>query len=269
MELASLQKLLYRLITAPGGVDEGLAHERSTVDLRNLVRGDDRLSAHDRLGIYANAYFYRLLEVCREDFPATAAILGAADFHNLITGYLIEHPPTEPSIHYAGHDLADFLKGHPLCAARPFLPDLARLERTLVEVFHAADAIALDAASLARVESARWPTLRMALHPAARLVDLAWHVEQVMRAVEAGSVAPPPPRAAIKLLVWRHADRVHYRELEPGEAGALTLAGSGSIFGEICTAVAQETGAPDAAPLITRFLRRWVSDGLLLGPGSL
>jgi hypothetical protein len=268
MELASLQKLLYRLITAPGGVDEGLAHERSAADLASLVRGDDRLSAHDRLGIYANAYFYRLLEVCREDFPATAAILGDADFHNLITGYLVEHPPTEPSIHYAGRDLADFLKGHPLSAVRPFLPDLARLERTLVEVFHAADAIALDAASLASVEPSRWPTLRIALHPAARIVDLAWHVERAVRAVEADSVPQPPPPAALKLLVWRHADRVHYRELEQGEAGALTRAGSGATFGEICTAVAQETGAPDPAPLITRFLRRWVSDGLLLDPGS-
>ena len=48
-------------------------------------------------------YFYRILDVLKEDFPATLAVLGADNFHNLVTGYLIEYPPQHFSISYAGN----------------------------------------------------------------------------------------------------------------------------------------------------------------------
>ena len=76
--------------------------------------GDDRLSAEARVDIYANMYFYRILDALKEDFPATLAVLGDDNFHNLITGYLIEYPPTEPSISYCGNHLADYLRDHPM-----------------------------------------------------------------------------------------------------------------------------------------------------------
>jgi hypothetical protein len=69
-ELAELQSLLYRLVTAPAGVEEALSHERSLQDfeLETVIAGNKRLSARDRVGIYANAYFYRLLDIFKEDF---------------------------------------------------------------------------------------------------------------------------------------------------------------------------------------------------------
>ena len=95
--------------------------------------------------IYANAYFYRILDCLKEDFPATLATLGADNFHNLVTGYLIEYPPTEPSIAYAGRYMSEFLRHHPLSERWPFIAELARLERTVTEVFHAAEAEPLSA----------------------------------------------------------------------------------------------------------------------------
>jgi len=79
LPLKQLQSILYRLITAASGVAEGLAAEKRLVaeggmpagGLDALVLGDDRLSAEDRVDIYANMYFYRLLDVLKEDFPAT------------------------------------------------------------------------------------------------------------------------------------------------------------------------------------------------------
>ena len=85
-------------------------------------------------------YFYRILDALKEDFPATLAVLGADNFHNLVTGYLLEYPPTEPSISYCGRHLADYLRDHPLRDGAPFVADLARLERAVVEVFQGPDA---------------------------------------------------------------------------------------------------------------------------------
>ncbi len=96
------------------------------------------LSAEERVDIYANMYFYRLLEVLQEDFPATLAMIGAERFHNLITGYLIEYPPAHFSISYAGKSSRGFHSATiRLREEFPFLADLAQMERALIEVFHA------------------------------------------------------------------------------------------------------------------------------------
>src|ERR1700730_3510359 len=64
IDLKQLQSLLYRLITAPSGVAEGLAAERElgAGGLDAIVLGDDRLSSEARVDIYANMYFYRILD---------------------------------------------------------------------------------------------------------------------------------------------------------------------------------------------------------------
>jgi hypothetical protein len=140
------ERLLYRLITAPSGVAEGLAAEKVLAPngLSQVITGDERLSAEERVEIYGNMYFYRILDVLKEDFPATLAMLGDARFHNLVTGYLIEYPPEHFSIAYAGKHLADFIESHPMREEFPYLADLARMERALIDVFHAADRTPLD-----------------------------------------------------------------------------------------------------------------------------
>src|SRR5579863_5534234 len=124
--LKNLQSLLYRLITAVSGVAEGLASERDlgAGGIGAVVLGDDRLSAEARVDIYANMYFYRILDALKEDFPATLAVLGDDKFHNLVTGYILEYPPTEPSISYCGRFLADYLRDHPMRERAPFIADL-------------------------------------------------------------------------------------------------------------------------------------------------
>src|SRR5580700_1401821 len=108
--LRRLQEILYRLIVAPRGVEEGLAHEPALPPggLEDLVAGDDRMTRVERVEVYANGYFYRLLEVLKEDFPATLAVAGADNFHNLVTGYLVDYPPTQASVYYLGLDFADY-----------------------------------------------------------------------------------------------------------------------------------------------------------------
>ena len=276
-ELRDLQALLYRLITAPEGVAAGLAAERApgpkTVDdLEQLIESDDRLSAGERLEIYANAYFYRILDCLKEDFPATLATLGADNFHNLVTGYLIEHPPTEPSISHAGRHLSEFLRNHPCTEQWPFIAELARLERTLIEVFHAADAVPLSAGTMRSAAPEDWPGLAMRTHPALAILDCEWRVDELLRAVETGTAADGnplvPARLPVSVLVWRNGSRVCYRALENPERAALELARAGTKFSAICEAVAAAAGEGDGdggqVALINRLLARWLADGVLV-----
>jgi hypothetical protein len=272
LDLKNLQAVLYRLITAPAGVDDGLATEKTLPPggLDAIIVGDDRLSARERVEIYANAYFYRLLDAFKEDFPATLAVIGETDFHNLVTGYLIDHPPTEPEIQHAGRHLPDFIRTRPLSERWPFIADLAHLERAMIEVFHAPDAEPLDAAMMRMVAPEEWGAIRLRTHPSLRILDLGWRADMVRRVVESGEPWKEPERGAVVILVWRRGSQVHYRELERGESAALALAQSGATFAAMCDAIAAEAGDEDenGPALISRLLDRWLGDGVLVRGNS-
>jgi len=264
-DLKKLQGLLYRLITAPTGVAEGVASERElgAGGLDAIVLGDDRLSAQARVEIYANMYFYRLLDVLKEDFPATLTVLGEDNFHNLVTGYLLEYPPTEPSVFYCGRQLAAFLRDHPIGDGAPFLADLAALERAIVEVFQGPDAAALEPDSLRAIAPVHWPALKLRIHPSAQILALDWRVSELLRAIEERRPWKPAEPGAVKVLVWRRNARVFYRDLQRPEADALEAASRGATFAKICDLVATGAGHPDPVAAINRLLARWLSDGLL------
>jgi hypothetical protein len=268
IDLKQLQSLLYRLITAPSGVGEGLAAERDlgAGGLDAIVLGDDRLSSEARVDIYANMYFYRILDALKEDFPATLAVLGDEDFHNLVTGYLLEHPPTEPSITHSGSHLADYLRDHPMREDAPFIADLAKLERATVEVFLGPDAPALQPDALRAVAVENWPTMKLKLHPSAQILALDWQVSDLLQAVEDHSPWNPAKPGAIRVLVWRSNVRVFHRDLDPTEAIALEAASHSATFAEICDIVAATAGNQDPIATMNQMLSRWLSDNLLTRP---
>jgi len=264
--LKQLQSILYRLITAASGVAEGLAAERSMPagGLDALVLGDDRLSAEQRVDIYANMYFYRLLDVLKEDYPATVRALGDDNFHNLATGYLIEYPPTEPSVHYCGRHLADFLRGHAYRKDAPYIADLAALERALVEVFHGLDAVALKPDELRDIAPEKWSALKIQTHPAVQILELEYRVAELLRAVEEEREWKPADAGAVEVIVWRRDSRVLYRELEKVEHRALAAACDGVMFAKICELVAEDRDATKGpVEEVNRLLARWLADGIL------
>jgi hypothetical protein len=265
MNLRELQALLYQRITGPDGTNESIGEERGLAPgvLEALVLGDERLSAFKRVDIYANAYFYRLLECLGEDFPATLAVLGADNFPALVKEYLLEHPPTEPSILYAGLYLADFLNDHPFTERWPFIADLARLERAVLEVFHAADTPALALETLHAVPSEDWPALKLRTHPAVEIVHSEWRIADVLQTVEQGLEWTDPEHEEASVLVWRQNALVRYRSLEPVERDALVLISKGASLASVCEAVAASAEESNHVGLIGQLIARWLADGII------
>jgi hypothetical protein len=271
MSLNELQNLLYQRITNLDTTKKSIGGERGSAPsvLEALVHGDDRLSAAERIGIYADAYFYRLLECLGEDFPATLAVLGADNFAALVKGYLLEHPPTEPSILYAGLYLADFINDHPFAERWPFIADLARLERTVLDVFHAADAPALRLETLHAVPSEEWPALKLRTHPAVAIVHSQWRISDVLHTVEQGREWTDPEHEEASVLVWRQNALVNYRNLEPVERDALLIVSKGASFAAVCEAVAAGTKEPNRVALIGRLMGRWLADGIIMAADAM
>jgi Putative DNA-binding domain len=246
-------------------VSAGLAAERTLPagGLDAIVRGDERLGAAARVEIYANMYFFRLLEILREDFPATASVLGETHFHNLVTDYLVAHRPSERSVFWAGREFAAYLRVHPLSAQFPFAADLAAVERALVDVFCAIDAAVLEAAAMQAIAAERWPALRLRTIAALAIVDCEYNVCGILDAVGGSGVSSAPPCERASILVWRRNAQVFYRALDCVEAVAISRLARPTTFGKVCELIATRTMGGDAVGEINRMLSRWLSDGIL------
>ncbi len=271
--LGDAQRLIWRLVTAPEGVAQGLSDEGDPGgrSLASVLRSDARLGAPARLSVYANAYFYRLRDALRDDFGALHAVLGEKRFHNLVTSYLIAHPPTHPSLRYAGRHLARFLlhtSGGAVFRERcPFAGDLASLEWAILEAFDAPDAPVLEREALARIEPDRWGALRFALSPSLQILTLGSPVQAIRESYDRGGAEAAAGRMVApeitRLRVWRKRERVFYTPLSGREHTAIDHLGGGASFGDLCGAIAVETGEGAAPREALALLERWLADHLL------
>ena len=254
----------HQLIVAPTGVSEGLAqHGLSPDDLARMIVGDDRLSAVDRLDIYANMYFFRIRDVLAGDYPKLSARIGDAQFHNLVTDYLLACPPRNHSLREAGDRMAEFLATHAFGLEDPALVDLARLERARVEVFDGPDAETLSFDALRALPPETFGSLELRLIPSRLRLLLCHPVDDVWQAIEDGQEPPTIAPGETPILVWRQELVVYHRALSPDEATALTLIEEGASFGLLCERLIDGRTEEDAARLAFELLARWVSDGLI------
>jgi hypothetical protein len=270
MDLKQLQSFIYKSITSPETLPMGLSHDANSSfgGIELLVLGDERLSALGRVDIYVNAYFYRLLDCLIEEFPATLAVVGRENFEALARDYLSQYPPSEPSIIHLGRDLAAFLCDHRLARQWPFTAELARLERIILDVFHAADAPKLNVESLRRIPAQHWPDLELRAHRGVEIVRGEWRVADVLRAVESGHAWIEPGHRNTTVIVWRQHARVHYRDLEEVEARGLALLTKGATFAAICEEIAADPARHDQTRMIGQLLARWLADEIVLADTS-
>lgn len=258
---------MWELIRAPAGVADGLRSKGlSPAALSELVVGDAQLDAVGRLDIYADMYFWRLHDLLLEEFVALGTVLGAAAFRNLITDYLLACPSAQPSVRNVGQRLPAFLADHPLGLERPFLAELARLERTRRELFDGPDAQPLTLDHLQGLESAAFVALPLVLVPSHARFEVTYAVDELWRTVMAGEEFDDPAPAPRTLLVWRQEVEVYHRGLLPLERDALDHIGAGTTFGEICELVAARLPLAEAGPAAFGLLARWAADGIIARP---
>jgi hypothetical protein len=262
--LRETEELFWQLIRAPEGVAAGLRQiDMKPDELGRVVASDARLDAVQRLDIYANMYFWRLLDILRGDFSAVVAAVGDDAFHNLVTDYLLACPSAHPSVRNVGARLADFVATQPLGAERPWLAELARLERARIELFDGPDAEPLTLDELRARAPEEFVTLPLPLVPSQLFLDVEHAVDDVWRAAEDERPIEPPAAGARTLLVWRQDVTVYHRALEPLERAALLRARDGAPFGVVCDLVAESLSVDEAGPAAFQLLARWVGDGII------
>jgi hypothetical protein len=291
--LREVQRSIARWIRAPEGVAAALADaearegatQRGTERRRlaSLVRSDATLVASERLEIYANAYFHRILGVLRDDYPALAARLGDVGFHDLVTSYLLVEPSRHGSLRHVGARLSAFLRAHDAASGvrdrAPWAADLADLEWARVEVFDAPDAPVLERAAVSALAPEAFAGLALRRGPWTRLGEHAHPVDRLWRAALRDDARGPladgdedragaPSRESIApervhVLVWRRREAVLHRRVDADEASALAALAEGTRFDDLCERIAARVGEADAPARIAAWLEQWLADGIL------
>jgi hypothetical protein len=276
LSLADTQRRLRELLCAPAGVAaaRALASPDEAAACLALVRDARGASGVARLEIYANAYFARIRGVLADSFAASEASLGKALFSDLVTAYLLSHPPRHFSIRHVGDALPAFLAhepgGLPFRRRAPFVADLCALEGARLDAFDAADSPVLQRDALAAHPPERWDGLRVRFVASLRRLWLGWPVERLWAAHEHGEPAPAIAPLAHAACVWRRDERVLHRSLDELEDACLGVALAGGSFGALCERVAVERGDDEAPALAAGLLAGWLDAGLVAGvaPGD-
>ena len=273
--LDQLQRWMQSVITHPAGIEAGASSDSARAaigtdvnELDDVICRSQRLNSADRLRVYGNAYFARLLECLRAEFPAMVQALGEEAFDGLAFGYLLEHP----SQSYTLSRLAAELPSH-LAKTRPprdlddsqdspdfadFLIDLAMLERTYSEVFDGPgpeQASPLKPSDLEGLSVEQFADSRLVLHDCVRLLSLRFPVHEYTTAVRHGEASDFPAARPTFLVVTRRDYIVRRLEVAPIQFALLGALQRGSSVGEALLAI-RPYDDDDLSQLVTD-LRRW------------
>lgn len=183
-----------------------------------------------RFSVYRNNVAVSLTEALEQTFPVIRKLIGAQAFATVAGGYLRAHPPQSPVLSRYGAEFPDYLARCEPLAHLGYLPDTARLERALVDSYHAADAAPIDPAIFAQTPPDDLPRLRLRLAPATRLLRAPWPVHGIWR-FNTEENAPQPPHHAQDVLVTRPDFDPLPRLLPPGGADFLAATASDAPLG--------------------------------------
>lgn len=277
-----------RPLTRSEGTQRQWTDGRTTAEVaESILKPNDRLNSFERLQIYNQQYWWRLLGCFQEDFRGVRAVIGERKFDRLAVAYLEAHGSTSWSLRDLGQFLPAFLREHPELSAphTELAVQMAEVEWAKVLAFDTAALPLLDPQKIAGRDPAK---LRLKLQPYVQLMTLRYPIDQLIRkqresAVETGSAsnavsasattrrrAPRLLRAQasaepIHLAVHRVDFSVYYKRLTPEAFALLTALRSGATLADACeTAFAQSSiPADEAAVKLGEWFNVWTRLGWL------
>lgn len=280
--LGKLQRWVQEVITNPDGIPAGVESNsaRQQIDIgasqiEQVVERSTRLGSAERLAVYGNAYFARLIECLGEEFPATRYALGEETFDSFALGYITHSPSSSYSLGFLGERFAQYLiDTRPADVPKPgwpdFLIDLAKLERTYAEVFDGPGPENLDTLKpedLEAIPPEKVSEVRFVPVPSLRLMEAAFPVHEYVTAVRRDRSPEIPMPAETLLVITRREYVVRRGTVSPAEFQLLRAIIDGNTLGQAIelAAEAMPAGSDDEfAANLSEWFQHWASAGWFL-----
>ena len=131
--LTEMQTWFAELITAPIQASDSsnipLFPKKAIDEIRKRISPGPDLSSEERLGLYQQQYWWRLLNICQEIFPTLVRLFGYDDFNRLIAEpYLLKYPSNDWFLSSLGTNLPKWIKKHYRAKDKALVLELALLD---------------------------------------------------------------------------------------------------------------------------------------------
>ena len=274
-----------RPLTRDDGMQAAWTDGSPTADVAaTFIKPNDRLTSFERLQIYNQQYWWRLLASFAEDYPGLRAVIGQRKFDRLGIAYIEACGSISWTMRNLGRRLEDFLRAHPdLTAPHERLAvDVARVEWARVLAFDDPEKRRLQPEQIATVPADR---LRISLQPYITLLELSHPVDELLlklkeSEIETGAfsnavssdrprrrmrLTARPSRKPIYLAVHRHKLSVYYKRLEPEAFQLLTALRNDAPLEAACAqAFADSKALPETnAAKVQQWFATWMRLGWL------
>ncbi len=279
--LRQIQRWMQSVIMCPDGVVAGIASEsaREQIDVNpenveEVITRSQAQNSVERLNVYANAYYARLLECLTKEFPALVHAVGEETFSGFAFGYLQAYPSKSYTLNDLSRNFPKYLQ-----ETRPpkendsdqpdwadFLIDLATLGRIYSEVFDGPGVEGeqlLHTDDLLSIPSERQSEAKLIPVECLRLMRFRFPVHAYASAVR-HEEAPEIPKPESTYLAITRIDYVVRRwSLSPLQFELLAALLEGYPLGE---AIARAVDAADAqveqlAAQLKEWFREWSAAG--------
>ncbi len=279
-----VQRWMQAVITHPEGVLSGADGKaaRELIDagrgnLESVVTRSRALEASDRLAIYANAYYARLIECIGDVFPVLKRVLGDEVFDSFAFDYLQAYPSKRYTLNDLGDQFVTFLR-----ETRPdsdedqdeadwadLLIDLAILEWTIYEVFDGPGTEKdkmLEADDVAGVEPAAWLEICLQTPPCLKLLVLSYPVNEfytTVRSTEDELEVPFPDAATTYVGISRRDFIVRRYDLSRPQYELLKVLQAGGTIGqalEACAAVIPDEELDQLVVDVQQWFSNWTAE---------
>jgi len=286
-----LQRWMLAVIQNPQGVEPGLATPRAQQEiplppghLEQVILPSSLQSSVQRLQVYQQAYFARLLECLQAEFPALCVAAGEEAFRAFARDYLQAFPSRSYTLTRLGDRFPEFLaSSRPVqhsASATPdwtdFLVDLARLERCYNQVFDGPgeeQTARLTGEALQEIASDQWPLVRLQTSQALRLEQFHFPVHRFATAVRKQQIVKSREEAIRPQPTWLCISRANFivrrRELTSLQFALLSAIQRGERLIDALAIAIETTSEAPGSPLdipdsarLTEWFRDWTSLGL-------
>jgi hypothetical protein len=271
--LDQMEKWLLELIRHPHDVETAIEDQQckqyqpeAVNSIGDAILPSKYLSSEERLGIYANMYFWRLIDVLGDTFEVVRKSIGDDRFHDLAKAYLQVHPSKKYTLGELGLHFEAFIADYDEeeLPERDFLKEMARLEWSINTVFSAARSEHLDVDQLVKIPNDAWATARFEtvkafdLHAFRYSTNLYWqqfHNEE--------EPAFPPEKQASHVVVVRRDYVVWRYDIRLEQYTLLKAFNDGKSLNEALIACAELPGIDfaDLTSSLTAWFQEWTADG--------
>jgi hypothetical protein len=256
------QSWFAKTITTPLQMDSRLLDSHGASD---YILPSQMLDSRERIEIYHQQYWWRLLKCLQENFPFLTRLFGHASFNEIIgVPYLSAHPPTHWGLNRLGMSLPAYLEKHYLEEDKDLVLAASHIDWSMQVAFWCEKKPLID------FSSAEILTLPMRLQPHVHLfrfpADLFTFRERFLEEeVEYWDTHPFPDLAGKEsfFLLYRSPQNiVKWKELSKAEFQLLGLFRVGCSIQEACEKMESGEHAREAEEYLSLWFHEWTALGL-------